>query len=128
MTWANQEGHPTGQGRLAGASRDDPEITPLSRCRYDFTLEIEDGIRQPEGLSLAVRPAGWWAVSEVRGDMAAVDRSWNLLFKSWLPVAGHNLRNEPAEEIYRQLPADIGWERFDLLCCVPIETPKEEAA
>lgn len=123
VVFADQQGLPTDQGRLAGASRDDPEITPLSRCRYDFSLEVEDKIRLTDGLSLVVRPAGWWAAHAVQGDIDAVDRAWNLLFKAWLPAAACNLRNEPAEEVYRQLPADVGWERFDLLCCIPVEYP-----
>ncbi len=121
IDWAEAEGLPIGEGRLAGASRDDPEITPLSRCRYDFTLEIPEGVRPPQGMNLAVRPEGWWAVHAVEGDFAAMDRAWNLLFKSWLPAAGLNLREAAVEEVYRRTPEEIGWERFDLLCCVPVE-------
>ncbi|HEX8215871.1 MAG TPA: AraC family transcriptional regulator [Allosphingosinicella sp.] len=119
--WAEREGLPVTGGRLSGASRDDPEVTPLSRCRYEFALEIEPGIRPPDGIGVRVRPAGRWAATAVEGPFAEVDRAWNLLFKSWLPAAGLALRNEPAEEVYRRVPAEIGWERFDLLCCVPIE-------
>ena len=119
--WAEAEGLPVSGGRLAGASRDDPEIVPLSRCRYDFTLEIPDGVKPPEGMSVRTRPEGRWAVHGVEGEFAAVDRAWNLMFKTWLPAAGLSLRDEPAEEVYRRVPAEIGWDRFDLLCCVPIE-------
>jgi DNA gyrase inhibitor GyrI len=119
--WAEREGLPMGGARLAGASRDDPEVTPLSRCRYDFVLEIDEGTKPPEGIRVVVRPEGRWAVHAVRGDMAAVDRAWNLMFKSWLPAAGLNLRDEAAEEVYQRPPSEIGWETFDLLCCVPVE-------
>jgi len=123
--WAEREGLPVTGGRLAGASRDDPDITPLSRCRYDFILEVEPGTRLPEGITPSFRPGGLWAVHEVKGHMAAVDRAWNLLFKSWLPAAGLELRDEPAEEVYRRVPAEIGWESFDLMCCVPVKDEKE---
>jgi AraC family transcriptional regulator len=119
--WARREDLPVGGGRLAGASRDDPEVTPLSRCRYDFRLEIEDGVIPPRGLSVGSRPAGRWVVHHVEGDMTAVDRAWNLLFKSWLPAAGLALRDEPAEEVYLRMPEEIGWDRFDLLCCIPVQ-------
>lgn len=124
--WAEREQLPIGGGKLAGASRDDPDVTPLSRCRYDFTLEIPAVISPPSGLFVAERAPGWWAVHALDGDMSAVDRAWNLLFKSWLPASGLDLRNVPAEEVYRQTPAEIGWDRFDLLCCVPVQ-PIEEA-
>lgn len=107
-------------GRLSGASQDDPDFTPLARCRYDFALEVPAGTAAPQGLLRVRRPAGRWATTEVRGDPAAVDRAWSLLFKSWLPQSGANLRDVPAEEIYRQTPNEIGWERFDLTLAIPV--------
>lgn len=108
-------------GRLAGASQDDPEIVPLSRCRYDFTLEVPEGTKVPKGLHAARRTAGRWAMTHLTGDFQAVDRAWNLLFKSWLPASGLNLRDAPAEEIYHQTPNEIGWERFDVTLAIPVE-------
>ena len=131
---------PIEDGRLAGASRDDPDVTPLARCRYDFALAVDDAVLAarglvgagargrtngglPDGLALGRRAAGWWAVHEVAGDMAAVDHAWNTLFKRWLPAAGLALRPAPCEELYRRTPAVLGWERFDLWCAVPIVAP-----
>jgi AraC family transcriptional regulator len=107
-------------GRLAGASQDDPELVPLSRCRYDFTLELPAGTKAPSGLHAACRTEGRWAMVRVAGDIQAVDRAWNLLFKRWLPGSGLNLRDAPAEEIYHQTPAEIGWDRFDLTLALPV--------
>ena len=108
-------------GRLAGASRDDPELVPLSRCRYDFCLEVPAGTAVPNGFQAAVRAEGCWAVTHVKGDFSAVDRAWNLLFKSWLPASGRNLREVPAEEVYHQTPNEIGWDRFDVTLAIPLE-------
>jgi AraC family transcriptional regulator len=108
-------------GHLAGASQDDPEVTPLARCRYDFTLEVPPGTPPPAGLFAARRPAGRWAMTRVVGDLAAVDRGWNLLYKSWLPASGLDLRAAPAEELYHQTPAEIGWERFDVTLALPLQ-------
>lgn len=107
--------------RLVGASRDDPELVPLSRCRYDFCLEVSESTAAPKGLQLARRDKGRWAVTRVEGDFAAVDRAWNLLFKSWLPGSGLNLRAAPAEEIYHRTPDEIGWDRFDITLAIPLE-------
>ena len=109
-------------GNLAGASQDDPELTPLARCRYDFTLEVPPDTTAPRGLFSASREAGRWAVTRVKGDFQAVDRAWNLFFKSWLPASGLNLRAAPAEELYHQMPAEIGWDHFDLTLALPLET------
>jgi AraC family transcriptional regulator len=108
-------------GQLSGASQDDPELVPLSRCRYDFALEVPAGTRAPKGLHAAHRAEGRWAMLHVAGDLQAVDRAWNLLFKRWLPGSGLDLRAAPAEEIYRQTPNEIGWDRFDLSLAIPVE-------
>lgn len=108
-------------GRLSGASQDDPELVPLSRCRYDFTLEVPEGTKAPKGLHAARRAEGRWAMAHLAGDLQAVDRAWSLLFKSWLPGSGLNLRDAPAEEIYHQTPTEIGWDRFDLTLAIPVE-------
>lgn len=108
-------------GRLCGASKDDPELVPLSRCRYEFTLEVPAGTKPPKGLHASRRAEGRWAMSHLTGDLQSVDRAWSLLFKSWLPASGLNLRDAPAEEIYHQTPNEIGWERFDLTLAIPLE-------
>ncbi len=121
--WADETGIETSGGRLAGASRDDPDLTPLSRCRYDFMVELPPDVVPPSRFSVVERAAGMWAIARVQGDLAAVDRSWAMLFKSWLPASGLDLRDAPAEEVYCQLPEIIGWSTFDLACCVPVAYP-----
>lgn len=108
-------------GHLSGASQDDPERVPLSRCRYDFALEVPGGTVAPKALMAACRAEGRWAMTRVEGDFDAVDRAWNLLFKSWLPQSGLNLRDSPAEEIYQATPESVGWDRFDLTLAIPLE-------
>lgn len=119
-SWAEKTGIDAKGGKIAGASRDDPDLTPLSRCRYDFLIELPDGVEPPTHFSVTERKAGLWAVAPVAGNLDVVDRAWSMLFKSWLPASGLDLRDEPAEEVYLKLPEDIGWTEFDLLCCVPV--------
>ncbi len=123
--WAERAGVDARRGKISGASRDDPDLTPLSRCRYDFLIELPAGIEPPTHFSVAERKAGLWATTPVRGGLDAVDRTWSMLFKSWLPASGLDLRDEPVEEVYLQLPEAIGWTQFDLLCCVPVADPKD---
>ncbi|WP_298189019.1 AraC family transcriptional regulator [Novosphingobium sp.] len=123
--WAEEQGLETSGGNIVGASRDDPDLTPLSRCRYDFMIALPDGLDPPPRFAVAERDAGLWAVTHVKGDLAEVDRAWSMLFKSWLPASGLDLRDAPAEEAYLQLPEDIGWESFDLECRVPVAYPPQ---
>lgn len=122
-SWAERTGIEAKGGKISGASRDDPDLTPLSRCRYDFQVELPDDIAPPTYFSISERKAGLWAVAPVTGGLEVVDRAWSTLFKSWLPASGLDLRDEPAEEVYLKLPEEIGWTQFDLLCCVPVAYP-----
>jgi DNA gyrase inhibitor GyrI len=54
------------------------------------------------------------------GDLYVVDRAWQYLYKYWLPRSTYLPDNLPAMEIYRQHPADIGWETWDVQGCVPV--------
>lgn len=123
-TWADKEGLEASGGKISGASRNDPDLTPLSRCRYDFLIELPEGVVPPRRFPIVERKPGLWAVAHVAGDLEVVDRAWSMLFKSWLPASGLDLRDEPAEEVYLALPEDIGWTDFDLLCCVPVLPPQ----
>jgi AraC family transcriptional regulator len=122
--WAGKNALDVQSGKISGASQDDPDLTPLSRCRYDFQIELSDQISLPSQFSIRHREAGLWAVLPVTGRLENVDRAWSMLFKSWLPASGLDLRDAPAEEVYLRLPEDIGWEQFDLLCCVPVSQPR----
>lgn len=108
-------------GKLSGASQDDPELVPRSRCRYDFVLEVADAFATPKGLQRAARDEGRWATTRVKGGFEVVDRAWNIFFKCWLPQSGQNLRDAPAEEIYHATPEVIGWNQFDLTLAIPLE-------
>lgn len=118
--WAASARIDATNGRVAGASRDDPDLTPLSRCRYDFVIELPEGVVPPSRFSIADRDRGLWAIVKAAGGMDVVDRVWSQLFKSWLPASGLDLRDAPVEEVYLRLPEEIGWDKFDLLCCVPV--------
>ncbi len=56
----------------------------------------------------------------VKGDIAQEERVLHYLFHYWLPRSRYQPANLPGMEIYRQLPAESGWETFDIDCAIPI--------
>jgi len=118
MDWGRRHGLVPG-ATLIGMSRDDPEITPMSKYRYDWCLELPDKL-SPYG-NIGVIPANRFAVLHCRGDIHKVDRAWQYLFDAWLPRSGYQPSQEPALEVFRAHPLEVGWTTFDIDCCIPVK-------
>jgi AraC family transcriptional regulator len=124
--WADAHGTPRTDSQLIGMSQDDPQIVPAAKCRYDFcrTLSGAKTARSADrklGISFAQMPAAEWAMATCQGDMAAVSNAWEYLFRDWLPASGFQPAAIPAMEIFLKRPEEIGWDRFDLQCCLAVE-------
>jgi DNA gyrase inhibitor GyrI/AraC-like DNA-binding protein len=118
MDWGRRHGLVPG-ATLIGMSQDDPEITPMAKYRFDWCLVLPDGLT-PDG-NLFVIPANRFAVLHCRGDIHKEDRAWQYLFHTWLPRSGYQPTQDPAMEVYRAHPLKVGWNTFDLDCCVPVK-------
>ncbi len=120
MQWARAKGLHTPEARVIGMSQDDPEITPLEKCRYDLCITVDEGVK-PEGeIGVMKIPACDFAVHHCEGDIQKFGQAWNYFFKVWLPASHYQPADQPAMEIYRKLPEEIGWTRFDVDCCIPV--------
>ncbi len=107
---------------LYGMSQDDPDITPMEQCRFDWCYRVPDDWQEDGEITIQHFPACKLAVVRCDGDIFAVDRTWKALFNIWLPRSRYQPANLPAMEIYRREPADIGWEHYALDCAIPIVT------
>lgn len=119
--WADARAIERGQSRLIGMSIDDPAVVPLAKCRYDFCRETTVREKASAGIHHRILPASRWAVLPCQGDLEQVDQSWRYLFAEWLPRSGWQPANLPALEVFHRRPEEIGWQNFDLDCCLPIE-------
>jgi AraC family transcriptional regulator len=103
-----------------GMSQDDPDVTPLELCEYDVCLSVPQDVRGSGEVQTRTLPACVLAAIHVQGDIFAVDRAWQFLYRFWLPRSRYLPDNLPAVEIYRRQPAEIGWEVFDMEAALPI--------
>ncbi len=110
------------QGELTrfGMSIDIPEITPASKFRYDFALTIDSVFSETDEVSFGVIPAFDHATLHVMGDLAAVAQAWDYLYIEWLPHSSYLPVHYPAIEEFIQGPEEIGWERFNIKCRIPV--------
>ena len=120
QAWIDRTGLSRQHSSLIGMSMDDPDITPLSECRYDFCCTVPPSLPRSAGINRPTVPAARWASVRCVGGLQDVDDAWTHLFRNWLPASGWQAAPLPAMEIFRQRPEEIGWDRFDLDCCLPV--------
>jgi AraC family transcriptional regulator len=106
---------------LIGMSRDDPEITPMAKYRFDWCLVVPAGVWPDGDVSKGLIPANRFASLHCRGDIYKVDRAWQYLFHSWLPRSSLQPTHDPAMEVFHAHPAEVGWSEFDIDCCLPVK-------
>jgi AraC-like DNA-binding protein/DNA gyrase inhibitor GyrI len=132
---------------IIGMSQDDPAVTPSEKCRYDMGVAFPKGAGdkgmvgeilrgrgrarrsllmpnraecEPLGLTARDFEAEEIAVIHCVGDLSVVGYAWQYLFRIWLPASRYQPANMAAFEVFARTPEEIGWETFDLYCCLPI--------
>jgi AraC family transcriptional regulator len=122
LAWFDDCGGRIQDVALYGISQDDPDITPLRLCRFDWCIQVPATWQTPDDISATTLPACKVAMVRCVGGLALEEMAFRHLFCEWLPNSSYQPANLPAMEIYRQLPSDSGWLSFDMDCAVPIET------
>lgn len=109
-----------GPVKLYGMSQDDPDVTPVSHCRFDWCVAIPDDRPVPANLSERRFPACRVAAIHAVGGLGRLDLVNQYLWRYWMPRSRYQPDNLPGMEIYRRLPDETGWDTFDMLCAIPI--------
>ena len=120
IAWYLQRGDTLKNTTLYGMSQDDPYVTPLRLCRFDWCLTVPDSWQAEGDISMVTFPACRVAAIHCQGDIMQEDKAIQYLFRYWLPRSRYQPANLPGMEIYRRQPAELGWERFDIDCAIPI--------
>ncbi len=108
------------EGARYGMSIDDPSVTPAGKYRYDFAVAY-DGTEVEGLIQKGEIPSGVFASIHVQGSLNDVSMAWNKLYRKWLPESDYVPRHYPAIEQFIQGPEDIGWDRFNIKCRIPIK-------
>ena len=120
IEWYRQRGGRLEQTTLYGMSQDDPEVTPLRLCRFDWCLKVPPDWEAEGDVSVMDFPACQVATIRCVGDLRQEYRAIQYLFRYWLPHSRYQPANLPGMEIYRRQPIELGWETFDIDCAIPI--------
>lgn len=118
--WFARRGGRREHTTLYGLSQDDPDVTPARLCRFDWALTVPGHWPAEGEVNVVDWPACRVAVIAGVRDLEQEDRAFHYLFRTWLPRSRYQPANLPAMEIYRRLPAELGWAAFELECAVPV--------
>jgi AraC family transcriptional regulator len=101
FSWAFPRGYMKPGIHLYGIPLDDPDVTPVDRCRYFAAV--------PDGLvELWIQAAGWYAVFPFRGLMADFSSFYKRIYGAWLPNSGYLPDNRLSLEEYAFTPSTSG--------------------
>ena len=120
IEWYSGKGGSLKDSTLYGMSQDDPEITPLKLCRFDWCLTVPADWQAEGDVSIQTFPACQVATIHCLGDIVQEVNALQYLFRYWLPHSRYQPANLPGMEIYRRQPIELGWETFDIDCAIPI--------
>jgi AraC family transcriptional regulator len=120
IEWYVQRGGSLETTTLYGMSQDNPEVTPLRLCRFDWCLSVPEDWHAAGEINMQTVPACRVAAIRCVGGIEQEDKAIQYLFRYWLPRSRYQPANLPGMEIYRRQPIERGWETFDIDCAIPI--------
>lgn len=116
--WAATRELLTDSAIILGIAHDDPEVTPLEKCRYDACIVIPGDYRLENNINVNDLPGGKYAVYRVRHTAEDIGNAWNDLFTAWLPDSGYQIDDRP---IFERYVSDIENKEITCEICVPVK-------
>ena len=87
---------------IIGVAWDNPDVTPVEKCRYDIGILVKSDERIPEALSIQELPAGDYAVYHCEVSDNDLERPWDDFIRYWLPSSGYILSGSPGYEVFHE--------------------------
>jgi len=117
VAWAERAG--VADNPWYGYMWEDPEVVPLTDCRYDVAVEAPGVI--PEGeVGRAEFPPMRVAQLTIRGGIDLEMRALDWLYGTWLPRSPYVPDDQPCFEAWLGRPFEHGLEHFELMLHLPV--------
>ncbi len=120
IEWYQHNGGSLNHILLYGMSQDNPDVTPLKLCRFDWCVRVPEDWKGNGDVSVTDFPACRVAAIRCVGDFSHENKVIQYLFRYWLPRSRYQPANLPGMEIYRRQPDEQEWKEFDIDCAVPV--------
>ena len=120
LEWYQARGGRLNSFSLYGMSQDNPDVTPLKLCRFDWCIKVPTDWQGEGEVNITDFPACRVAAIRCAGDLDHENKVIQYLFRYWLPRSRYQPANLPGIEIYRRQPDEMEWKKFDIDCAVPV--------
>ena len=106
--------------RMIGISHDDPHVTEESKFRYDACVTVDREVKTEGEIGAKTIAGGKYAVFLHEGPYELFQRTYDQIFRSWLPASGAQLREEPCFELYLDDPNSCPPEKLKAEIWLPL--------
>jgi AraC-type DNA-binding domain-containing proteins len=120
IEWYRRKGGNLDDISLYGMSQDNPDVTQLKLCRFDWCIKVPAGWKGDGDVNVCDFPGCRVAAIRCVGGFSQENKVIQYLFRYWLPRSRYQPANLPGMEIYRRQPAEMGWDEYDIDCAVPV--------
>lgn len=98
LSWAKQKTI-IGPSKLLALYWDNPDITPIEKCRFDCCLSLSNDIEPSDPIFIQKVGGGIWAFCRFEAGSDGFRKAWEEAFQ-WLVESGYECRPLPCYEIY----------------------------
>lgn len=121
MRWAGPRGIFGPNTKVIGASYDNPDITPMAKCRYDACVSIGDNVKPEAPVSVKTFPGGKYAVYRYRGRTQDLGRVYAQFMGEWFPSSGYQPGDAPCLDFYHNDPDTDPKGEIIADICIPVK-------
>jgi AraC family transcriptional regulator len=121
MRWAGPRGILGPNTKVIGASYDNPDITPVARCRYDACISIGDDVKPEAPVSVKQFPGGKYAVYRYRGRPQDLGKVFERFMGEWFPSSGYQPGDAACLEFYHNDPDTDPKGEATADICIPVK-------
>ena len=113
--WAQAQGIDNHENKRFAICHDNPMITPIEKCRYDASIEIDNRVDVNSPYSKSVIPSGKYAIAYYKGDGDKVSNFYMELYSNWLTNSGFEPDNFPPVAHYLNDSRQDGFVEMEVL-------------
>ena len=108
---------------IFGMSKDDPEVTPKEKYRYEVCITIPQTFKMDvdSTIQTTTLSACLYAVTKVSGNLDVVAAATNYLFDNWLINSQYECEPDYSLEVFLDKENICNWDHFDLELCIPVK-------